>query len=292
MGEGLMNGWVKAFTWMVFVLITPVSFVYGVEPDLNTKLMLTTFKIAGRDSIGTAFIMGKPIPGENQKGYGVLVTAAHVLKGIKEDEATVFLRKKEGEGFVKRLWRLAIRKKSVPLWKEHPIADVAVMFVKLPTDTGISVLSTNLLVTDEELEKYEIHPGDTLFCLGYPLGAEANEAGFPILRNGPIASYPLIPTSKTKTLMYDLKILKGNSGGPVYFYQRNRSYGSMENLLEVELFNTIEFIAGLVSQEASIPETIRSLNETRVVNHPLSLAIVVHASYIKEAIDLLPEKPD
>ena len=30
--------------------------------------------------------------------------------------------------------------------------------------------------------------GDELLCLGYPLGAEANDAGFPILRSGKIAS--------------------------------------------------------------------------------------------------------
>jgi hypothetical protein len=35
--------------------------------DVNTILMHSTFKIAGKDSLGTAFIIGRPIPGESQK---------------------------------------------------------------------------------------------------------------------------------------------------------------------------------------------------------------------------------
>ncbi len=182
---------------------------------------------------------------------------------------------------------LTIRKGATPLWKEHPEADVAAMYVPLPHEADIILLPMSLLATDKELEQYEIHPGDLLSCLGYPYGVEANEAGFPILRSGQIASYPLTPTSKVKTFLYDFRVFSGNSGGPVYFVDRNRTYGG-----GLKLGETIQFFAGLVSQEQVIEQETRSITETRLVKYPLSLAVVVHAALIKETIDLLPPKPE
>jgi len=161
------------------------------------------------------------------------------------------------------------------------------MYVRLPVGVDLPLLPISLLATDKELEEYEIHPGDSLSCLGYPYGAEANEAGFPILRSGQIASYPLTPTIKVKTFLYDFRVFGGNSGGPVYFIDQNRSYGG-----GTRLGNRIQFLAGLVSQEKMVEEEIISIAETRRTKYPLSLAVVIHATLIKEAIDLLPTKPE
>lgn len=132
-----------------------------------------------------------------------------------------------------------------------------------------------------------MHPGDVLSCLGYPYGAEANESGFPILRSGQIASYPLTPTTKIQTFLFDFRVFGGNSGGPVYFVSSNRTYGGTTKLGE-----TIQVLAGLVSQEKLVEEEIRSLTETRRSKQPLSLAVVVHAALIREAIELLPPHPE
>jgi S1-C subfamily serine protease len=272
-------------TSLAFIFL--VSFAYGAQTDLNTILMRSTFKIAGKEKLGTVFIIGKPVPEDNKKSYYVLVTAAHVLKDIKEEQAILFLRKKQGDEFVKIRYPLTIRKKGVPVWKEHSNADVAVMYVRLPVGVDLPLLPMSLLATDKGLEEYEIHPGDSLSCLGYPYGAEANEAGFPILRSGQIASYPLTPTSNVKTFLYDFRVFGGNSGGPVFFIDKNRSYGG-----KAYIGTTIQFLAGLVSEEKIVEEEIRSLSETRRTKYPLSLAVVIHASLIKEAIELLPAKPE
>lgn len=297
--EKRMERWIKVTVLTSFLLLVPVFLTHGAQPDLNTILMRSTFKIAGKGTIGTAFVIGKPVSPDSERLYYILVTAAHVLKDIKEEQATLFLRKmkqhdepvkipmRQYDEFVKMPMPLTIRKEGLPLWKEHPKADIAVMYITLPYEADIQLLPMSLLVTDEELEKYEIHPGDILSCLGYPYGAEANEAGFPILRSGEIASYPLTPTKKVKTFLYDFSVFAGNSGGPVYFVDRNRSFGG-----QIFLSNVVAFIAGVITEEGNYEEEITSLTETRRVKHPLSLAIVVHASLIKEAIDLLPEKPD
>lgn len=270
-----------------FVLLTGISVTRATQMDINTILMRSTFKIAGQGSLGTAFLIGRPVPGDAGKLFYVLVTAAHVLRDIKGEQATLFLRKKQGDEFVKLPHPLQIRQGNQPLWKEHPEADVAVMYARLPQEADIQLLPMSLLATDDELEKFEIHPGDALSCLGYPYGAEANKAGFPILRSGHIASYPLTPTRKVQTFLFDFQVFGGNSGGPVYFVQTNRRYGGSTKLGE-----TIQFLAGLVSQEQVIEEEIRSLTETRRAKHPLSLAVVVHAALIRETIEILPSQPE
>jgi S1-C subfamily serine protease len=266
-------------------MATPVK--GGSYMDINTILMRSTFKIAGKGSVGTAFIIWRPVPKDTEKLFYVLVTADHVLRDIEGEQATLYLRKKQRDEFVKLPFTLQIRRGNEPLWKKHPETDVAVMYVRLPKEADIQVLPMSLLATDDMLNQFEIHPGDTLSCLGYPYGAEANEAGFPILRSGQIASYPLTPTEQIQTFLFDFRVFSGNSGGPVYFVQSNRSYGG-----STRLGQTIQFFAGLVSQEKFLEEEVRSLTETRRTKHRLSIAVVVHAALILETIDLLPDHPE
>jgi len=119
--------------------------------------------------------------------------------------------------------------------------------------------------------------------LGFPFGAEANEEGFPILRSGRVASYPLVPSTKTKTFLLDFEVFKGNSGGPVFLYDRNRIYGGSIHI------GTTNFLLGLVSKEGEMTEQVKSIDQTVIKRHRLALAEVVHASLIREAIErLLP----
>ncbi|MFH1919164.1 MAG: trypsin-like peptidase domain-containing protein, partial [Planctomycetota bacterium] len=254
--------------------------------ELNTILMRSTFKIAGGDTLGTAFLVGRPTPDVPNKQFYVLVTAAHVLSEIKGDKAVLFLRQRQGEDFVKLEHPIQIRRKGKALWTQHPEVDVAVMYVGLPEEADVQLLPMSFLVTDRHLVELEIHPGDTLSCLGFPFGAEANEAGFPILRSGQIASYPLTPTAKVKSFLFDFRVFGGNSGGPVYFTQVSRTYGG-----STRLGQTLQFVAGLVSQQRFVEEEIHSLSETRRAKHPLSLAVVIHADLIRETIESLPAKP-
>jgi S1-C subfamily serine protease len=254
--------------------------------DINTILMRSTFKITGGGSTGTAFIMGRPDSADPTKSFFVLITAAHVLNEMKTDDAVLFLRRKDAELFKKLPFSIKIRNKGAPLWTSHPEADVAVMYVRLPKEADLLLISSDLLATDAMLEQFGVHPGDRLSCLGYPLGAEGNDAGFPILRTGYIASYPLTPAKKVKVFLFDFNVFPGNSGGPVYFVDHNRAYGGA-----TYLGTTVQFLAGLVSAQQVMPEEIKSLGETRQLQHQLGLGVVIPASLIREAVERLPAPP-
>jgi hypothetical protein len=260
--------------------------VLAEDDDLNSQLMQATFKLGNDKSVATCFLLSRPSPDDAGKSQVILVTAGHVFENMGGDEATLFMRKKESEGaYKKEPITLQIRKEGKPLWVKHPEADVAAMYVEAAIPPEIPALSIDLLATDDTLKKYAIHPGDALRCLGYPHRFEVNEAGFPVLRMGTIASFPLVPTKVTRTFLFSYNTFEGDSGGPVYIAESNRECGGNKEPGEVRL------ILGLVSGQHFIDEDTRTAYETRRVRHQLGLAIVVHAVFIRETIALLPPKP-
>jgi hypothetical protein len=249
-------------------------------PDLNTILMQSTFRIHGpkkgisdKMSFGTAFLMGKPTP-DITKQYYVLITAAHVLEDIQGENGTLALREKHNDGsYTVKLWNVKLRDKDNNLYVNHPNADVVALYVDMPEDLNVPILPITLPGDDEMFAKFEIHPGDELLCLGFPLFV-SSDFGFPILRSGKIASYPIIPTKINKRILYDFRVFEGNSGGPVYFVDHDRVYGNNMHLGEID-----QFVVGLVTSQIG----------SKVYNDQLvELAAVVPSSFIRETIDLLP----
>jgi hypothetical protein len=258
----------------------------GRAEDLNTQMMHATFKLANDKSTATGFVLSRPANGNLHQTQFILVTAAHVLEQMAGDEATVLFRQKEAEGVYKKLpLKLAVRKGGKPLWTKHPSLDIAAMYVVPPDKADVPRLPLDLLATDAMLKQFEIHPGDVVQCLGYPHRMEANPAGFSILRSGAIASYPLLPTKTTRTFLMNYNSFEGDSGGPVYLAQTNRTLGGKKPPAEVRL------IVGLVLGHHLLNQEMKSLYETRQVRYRMGLAIVVHASCIRETIDRLPRQP-
>jgi S1-C subfamily serine protease len=250
-------------------------------PELNTILMESTFKLIGNGSIGTAFVIGRESVKNPEKSYYVLVTAAHVLEQSTGDEVALVLRMKNKDTYVRMPVRIRVRENGKPLWTKHPQADVAVMYIALPEEAHIPLLPSSVLASDEMLDENHIHPGDSLLCLGYPNGVEANDAGFAVLRSGRIASYPILPTKMVKKFLVDFNVFDGNSGGPVYFVEANRLLAPRSIRVGMT-----QFILGVVSEE--IYATREPIPNVTRPKESLRLAIVIHASLIREAIDSLP----
>lgn len=268
----------KKLIWVGRIVICFVVLVgcYGIlayaadVPDININLARATYKLEGDGSIGTTFLLGVPFKDDPNHCFPVLITASHVLNNIKGNKAILYLRKKVGEAYEKVPFELTIRKNGKNLWVTHKDADVAVMLIsslELPIEIDRpALLPLTWLANDGYLKDVGLRPGDELLCFGYPLGHEANDAGFPILRGGKIASYPIIPMKEVGSILLDFEIFSGNDGGPVYFFHES----SPRSVDHGGGFHTYQFLVGLVSREkfAKIGEVIPSV-------------------FIKEAIDLL-----
>jgi hypothetical protein len=281
-GKDRMRNVIRAIGMIMAIAVTSAR---AAEPqqeffEISTQLMEATFRIMGPSSKqagavtgGTVFLMGKPVG--NGKASYVMVTAAHVFDEIAGELATISFRYKDADGKYQQVdYPFKIRDGDKALYTKHPSVDVAALYVRMPTQfQTIKMLDIALLLKDEWMTQFEIHPGDELLCLGYPLFA-SGEHGYPILRSGKIASYPLVPQKEYKTWLFDFRVFPGNSGGPVYFVDRNRTYGKVTHVGE-----TIQFVAGLVTQQVSAP---------LVGNRDLELGVIIPATYIRETLDMLP----
>jgi|ERR1041384_5791073 hypothetical protein len=283
----------------LMVLTFVPSVLYAQTNDLNIELMHCTVRIEGPAAIpgkraeGSVFFLSHPMTdstntGGTNWGWNLMVTAAHVLEEIKSDTAVLNLHKAVAGGYEKLPHSITIRKDGQPVWYKHPDADVAVMLASLSKDYVelVHFPPTFLLADDAMWDERFIHPGDEVFCLGFPLGFESSAAGFPILRNGRIGSFPLLPTKRTKTFLLDLRVFAGNSGGPVYFQFYGRRRFSDFKSPQVDCSG----ILGLVIQDISYVQNFESVFESTSRRDPLGLAVVVHASLIKEAVESLAAK--
>jgi hypothetical protein len=239
--------------------------------DLSVELIQATVQVEqplgdGTRTVGTGFLISDPTP--DGKPRTVLVTANHVFAKMPGPIATIGFRVENADGS----WRydpepLRIRDGTKDLWTRHPDRDVAVIAISAPPAFVKAAIPQNWLATDDTFSKYALGPGDELLALGFPEGLSANDAGFPILRSGRVASFPLQPSSAFPTFLLDFNVFPGNSGGPVYMAPkpRNASEGSDDP----------QFIAGMLTRQVEL----NSQN--------LSIGIVIHAKFIREALNLL-----
>ena len=117
-----------------------------------------------------------------------------------------------------------------------------------------------------------IGPGDEMMTVGYPLGQSSNRAGFPILRTGRVASYPLTPFSRFPTFLLDITVLFGNSGGPVFMSETSRRRPGTEQdsngLIVGVLTRQLCLEIGVVTPAAYVRETIALLDNPMLLGPP------------------------
>ena len=195
-------------------------------------------------------------------GDAILVTANHVFDDIAGDFAIVYLTQKQADGtFIKLPHQIQIRKNGANLWTKHPTADIATMLFPL-ANTFVAaidgIVNVDWLAGDASFQNLDLQPGDELSCLGFPFGLESNEAGFPILRSGKIASFPVYPTKVAPRLLLDIRIFGGNSGGPVFYdYASRRKFGTnLENTQDAR------GIAGVLVEDVSMTQKVEGYFET------------------------------
>ena len=242
--------------------------------DLAVELIHATVQIEqplgdGTRTVGTGFLINAPtLDGQPRT---VLVTANHVLQRMPGLQARIGYRIANADGS----WSYAPQKVDIrdadgnPRWTEHPKRDVAAIAITAPPEFAKAAIPKDWLAGDETFSTYAVGAGDQMMALGFPRGLSANPAGFPILRAGRVASFPLAPAAAFPTFLLDFTVFPGNSGGPVFMAEgvRRRPGGGESQ--------EVQFIAGLLTQQVE-------LNSER-----LEIGIVTHARYVHETLALL-----
>ena len=239
--------------------------------DFPVELIQATVQVdqrlpSGPRTVGTGFLVASATASGEPRT--ILITAKHVLDGMPGPEANIGYRITDAEG----RWRYApkplrIRDETgAPLWTAHPARDVAAMVVQAPPEFAQAAIPAGYMVADDAYAERNISPGEELMVLGFPRGIAANNAGFPILRSGKVASYPVSPTA-FPTFLLDFSVFPGNSGGPVFI--------SRAGPLKAGTGGSRPFIAGLLTQQVEMDD------------ERLEIGIVTHSKYIVETLALM-----
>jgi S1-C subfamily serine protease len=238
--------------------------------DLPVELINATVQLEqplgdGTRTVGTGFLISSHAADGTPRT--VLVTANHVFQKMPKAEARIGYRIANADGS----WSyspqtLKVRDaKGQPLWTSHPNRDVAALSITAPPEFAKAAIPVDYLAADDTFAQYKVRAGDEMMALGFPRGLSANQAGFPILRSGRVASYPIAPAKIFPTFLLDFSVFPGNSGGPVFMSQPGRNGGEAQ------------FIAGLLTQQVELN------------NERLEIGIVTHAKYIRETVALVTD---
>lgn len=243
--------------------------------DSITRMLSATFKITNPKSTATAFLIER----ESKDGDPelILVTAAHVFESMSGDGCKIVLRRQSDDGsYERQMTPIDIREKGDKLWVQHPKADVAAMRIQLPPGNEATPLPYDSILDTEDSDDRAIELGDEVYVFAFPNQLESSPSGFPVLRRGIVASFPLTITDKRKTFMVDYSTFAGDSGGPVFIRKQN-SDGKSEPI-----------VVGLIHGQHRETMKSKTPNEERIVHRPMGLAIVTHAKLIRETVDLVP----
>ncbi len=241
--------------------------------DLPLAMIAATVRIEQPQPGGTLTILGSGFLVNDPKPDGsprtVLVTAGHVFDNMPEAVAYLDYRLPQpGGGWKYSPQPLTIRSGASLLWSKSPGEDVAVIAVQAPPEFARAAIPLSWLADESNYTDAGIEPGDEMLVLGFPEGLSANPEGFPILRVGHVASYPLVTTPSYPRFMLDMRAFEGASGGPVFLASplQRRPGSALEGT---------PYVTGLVAAAASKYEW----------------AFVIEAPTIRRAIALLDRTP-
>jgi len=206
--------------------------------------------------VGTGFLVA--VPRSDGSDEIVLITAAHVFDKMLAPQVRIGWRAKNDKGeWVYAPSSLTIRTEAGPVWTRHPTQDIAVLSITVPPASAAKAIPLSLLADETVFGSNQISIGDEVQTLGYPHGLSANVQGFPILRFGRVASYPIGPSSSQPTFLVDLTAVPGNSGGPVFVGDSQAHKGFVAGVLIKQVEDSKERLElGVVADSSYVRKTI------------------------------------
>jgi hypothetical protein len=165
---------------------------------------------------GTGFLIGIPDI-KNDVTYHALVTAAHVLEQMYEDEFSVRLNRKEGDAACVRI----NRKDAI----HHPNRgnDVAIVPIAIAGDVyDFRLLRCERSFFNDQLKALDgVEQGDEVFAVGLYTSHHGLTRNVPVVRVGNVAAVPEEPVlvlgrAYVDAYLIELRTIAGLSGSPVF----------------------------------------------------------------------------
>lgn len=229
-----------------------------------------------------------------------VVTAAHVLEAVEGNSVSVLLRPRGPDGqYQKHVHELVIRRDGQPLWKRHEAADVAVIRATFPENLQLTAVPAEWLADDNAIRARKLDPGELIRIVGFPHRIEGNGAGFPVVRLGCLATYPLVPLVENRTVLFDGNTFEGDSGGPAYVPPRDpapglagngatASPGPSPNAEKPASTDAADaqspLILGLVVGQHFLDEEMKTIYGYTKTRHRLGLGIIAPAPFIRQLL--------
>lgn len=251
----------------------------GLAGDFADAVIGATFKLYHPDSTSACMLVSR---GPGDPGI-YLVTTAHTLERTKGEsvllvlrERTADLHSREESGVHRRHdHKIIVRRGKEALWTRHPDEDVAVLRIEGSLPLPVQALPVSALAEDRHLAEEGLGTCSPLFVLTYPHRFEANDAGFPVARQGVIASHPFPAVGGKPRFVADFSAYAGDSGGPVFV--RSKSGEAL--------------VIGIVLARFHHDEKVKTEVEERTIHHPLGLGSVLEARIVRDTLDLAAAKP-
>lgn len=265
-------------TILLLALLTAIA--SAADPFTMNDAVHATFKAFNEGSTATAFVVRTKPAADGQPARYMLASAAHTFERMKGDTCKLILRAPKLDGtFSRNEISVEVRKDGKNLWTKHKDADIAVLEYTPPAGYENNAIPLENIATDDDL-KTRVPAGTYIRLLCYPAQFESNGAGFPVLRHGVIASFPIAPAALQKTFLIDFTTFAGDSGGPV-FATLDAGAGAPGKLTLVGV---------VISQQWSDEKIKVSDREDKIIRHPFGLGTAVNSHLLRELISSAEKK--
>lgn len=211
--------------------------IFGTQVSAFSGVHESVFKITGYDNqnkpvFGTCFAIEHDIRTEREV---IIISAAHVLRRIAGEYATVKFRYKEHGEYRTLKTVIKIRNDSQELFTVYKNSDLAAIKVTVPDRAYISVFSKDAVLSTNLSEAMPSKIAQKVVIFGYPFGKGCEQSGLAFARSGIIAGQ-----GKKNNIDYidvDFDVLEGFSGAPVLSRTKKRIVGMISKELQVDIIS-------------------------------------------------------
>jgi hypothetical protein len=249
----------------------------------------------GQVPIGTAFIVGYPVPGTPNQFVPLIVTAKHVIG----DNVKIFGRfsTQEGKSTVTAEYDLDALRGAGDYW-EHPDPGVDIVVFRTPHfhQAKYEVVPMELVASKDDFRSASIQTTDRVVYPGLLVNFMGLSRNYPIIRSGSIALLPdeLVPmryavgsqTIEThqEVFFVDGTAVPGESGSPVFLWPGPRLQGNT-----FAIGGTKPFMLGVLQGfYTALPREVQTIPAApgQVFAENSNIAIVFPSWRLREILEL------